>query len=196
VAGTLSDRFGSRGLATAGALVFGGSFLGLMALPVDFPYWVFALLIFANGIASGMFAAPNSSSIMSSIPASQRGVASGMRATFQSSGTALSIGAFFSLMIAGLARNLPKTLTSGLQQQGVPHGVVQQVGALPPVSSLFAAILGANPIQHLLKPSGALSAPGLVNYWSQRRRARDAGVSTGTAAVPAACTRGHAPRCA
>jgi len=163
VAGTLSDRFGSRGLVTAGALVFGGSFLGLTALPVDFPYGVFALLIFANGIASGMFAAPNSSSIMSSVPASQRGVASGMRATFQNSGTALSIGAFFSLMIAGLARSLPKTLTSGLRQQGVPHGVAQQVGALPPVSSLFAAILGANPIQQLLKPSGALSALPAAN---------------------------------
>jgi len=157
VSGSLSDRFGSRGLATAGALVFGGSFLGLMVLPIDFPYGVFALLIFANGIASGMFAAPNSSSIMSSVPASQRGVASGMRATFQNSGTALSIGAFFTLMIAGLARSLPQTLTRGLQQLGVPSGVAQHVGALPPVSSLFAAILGVNPLQHLLAPSGALS---------------------------------------
>ena len=120
VAGTLSDRFGSRGMATGGMVVFGGSLLGLMLLPVSFPYWVFALLLAANGIGSGMFAAPNTSSMMSSVPASQRGVASGMRATFQNSGTALSIGVFFSLMIAGLAASLPKTLTSGLQQQGVP----------------------------------------------------------------------------
>ena len=156
LAGSLSDRFGARGFATAGMAVFGGSFIGLMLLPVNFPYWAFALLIAANGIGTGMFAAPNSSSIMSSVPASQRGVASGMRSTFQNSGTALSIGAFFSLMIAGLASSLPKALTSGLQHQGVPHSIAYHVGALPPVSSLFSAVLGVNPLQHLLAPSRVL----------------------------------------
>ena len=101
VSGFLSDRFGSRGIATAGMAVFGVSFVGLMLLPVNFPYWAFAMLIALNGIGSGMFAAPNSSSIMGSVPARHRGAASGMRSTFQNSGTALSIGVFFSLMIAG-----------------------------------------------------------------------------------------------
>jgi MFS family permease len=156
VSGTLSDRFGARLFSTAGMLVFGGSFIGLMLLPVNFPYWAFAVLIALNGIGSGMFAAPNTSSIMSSVPNRQRGAASGMRATFQNSGTALSIGAFFSLMIAGLANTLPHALSGGLQQQGVGAGVAQHVGSLPPVSSLFAAILGVNPIQHLLAPSGVL----------------------------------------
>ena len=156
-AGFLSDRFGARGFATAGMVGFGGSFIGLMLLPVDFSYWGFALLIAANGVGSGMFSAPNSSSIMSSVPASQRGVASGMRSTFQNSGTALSIGVFFSLMIAGLASNLPKTLTSGLRHQGVPHVVAHHVGTLPPVSSLFAAVLGVNPLAHLLAASRVLS---------------------------------------
>ncbi len=158
VSGYLSDKFGSRGIATAGMAVFGGSFIGLLLLPVDFPYWAFALLIAANGIGSGMFAAPNSSSIMGSVPARQRGAASGMRSTFQNSGTALSIGVFFSLMIAGLASTLPKTLTSGLQSQGVAHSLAQQIGSLPPVSSLFAAVLGVNPVQHLLASAHALSS--------------------------------------
>jgi MFS family permease len=156
--GILSDRFGSRGIATAGMAVFGGSFIGLLLLPVNFPFWAFALIIAANGIGSGMFAAPNSSSIMGSVPARHRGAASGMRSTFQNSGTALSIGVFFSLMIAGLAASLPRTLTRGLQQQGVPHAVAQQIGALPPVSSLFASVLGVNPVQHLLASKGALAA--------------------------------------
>jgi len=157
LAGTLSDRFGTRGIASAGMLVFGGSFIGLMLLPVNFPYWIFALLIAANGIGGGMFAAPNSSSIMTSVPASERGAASGMRATFQNSGTALSIGAFFSLMIAGLASHLPKALSSGLQRGGVPYHIAHHVASLPPVSSLFAALLGVNPLQHLLAPSRVLS---------------------------------------
>jgi hypothetical protein len=105
-----------------------------------------------------MFAAPNSSSIMGSVPAKHRGAASGMRSTFQNSGTALSIGVFFSLMIAGLASTLPQSLTSGLVRQGVPHGVAAHVGSLPPVSSLFAAVLGVNPIEHLLSTAGALAS--------------------------------------
>ncbi|MFB9832631.1 MFS transporter [Actinoallomurus acaciae] len=156
ISGLLSDRFGARGFATAGMVVFGGSFVGLMLLPADFSYWVFALLIAANGVGTGMFSSPNSSAIMSSVPARQRGAASGMRSTFQNSGTSLSIGVFFSLMIAGLAGSLPHTLTGGLQRYGVSAGVAHQVGSLPPVSSLFAAILGVNPIESLLAPTGTL----------------------------------------
>ena len=157
VSGALSDRFGARGFATAGMAVFGASFIGLLLLPVDFSYWSFALLTAANGIGGGMFAAPNSASIMSSVPARYRGAASGMRATYQNSGTALSIGVFFSLMIAGLASTLPRTLTHGLQAHGVPHAVAQHIGALPPVSSLFAAVLGVNPVEHPLDASGVLA---------------------------------------
>jgi MFS family permease len=157
ISGALSDRFGARGFASAGMAVFGASFIGLMLLPVDFSYWVFALITLANGIGGGMFAAPNSASIMSSVPARYRGAASGMRATYQNSGTALSIGVFFSLLIAGLASSLPHTLTAGLQRHGVPHAVAHQVGSLPPVSSLFAAVLGVNPVQHLLAANGVLA---------------------------------------
>jgi MFS family permease len=163
LAGTLSDRFGSRGLSSAGMFLFGATFIGLMLLPINFPYWAFAALIAANGIGSGMFAAPNTSSIMSSVPPGQRGVASGMRSTFQNSGTALSIGVFFSLMIVGLASGLPAALTTGLQQQGVPYDVAHQVAGLPPVSTLFAAVLGVNPLQHLLAPSGILATLPIQN---------------------------------
>jgi nitrate/nitrite transporter NarK len=133
-----------------------------MLLPVDFPYWAFALLIAANGIGAGMFSSPNTASIMSSVPAKHRGAASGMRATFQNSGTALSIGVFMSLMIAGLARTLPATLSHGLQQYGIPHALADRLAQLPPVSSLFAALLGVNPIRQLLTASGAASLPANI----------------------------------
>ena len=155
--GYLSDRFGSRGFATAGMLVFGASFIGLLALPVDFPYWAFAALIAVNGIGVGMFGAPNSSSIMGSVPSRERGAASGMRSTFQNSGTALSIGVFFSLLIAGLARTLPGALSGGLRAHGVSAAIAHKVASLPPVSSLFATVLGVNPVGHLLTPSGTLA---------------------------------------
>jgi EmrB/QacA subfamily drug resistance transporter len=150
ISGMLSDRFGSRGIATGGMALFAVTFVALALLPIDFPYAPFAILIFLNGIANGMFASPNTSAIMSSVPAEYRGVASGMRATFQNSGTALSIGVFFSLMIAGLATSLPHTLTSGLVAHGVDAATARSIGAQPPVSSLFAAILGVDPIHKLL----------------------------------------------
>ena len=157
ISGTLSDRYGPRPFATAGLVLAALCFGGLMLLPVNFPYWLFALLIFGNGVGSGLFASPNTAAIMSAVPARHRGSASGMRSTFQNSGMSLSIGIFFSLMIAGLASTLPRTLTSGLTAQGVPAAVATHVSHLPPVSTMFAALLGYNPIQNLLAPSHVLA---------------------------------------
>jgi hypothetical protein len=111
---------------------------------------VFALLLALNGVGSGLFSAPNTTAIMNSVPADQRGQASGMRGTFFNSGTSLSIGLFFSLMIAGLASTLPKALNNGLLANHVPAAVASQVAGQPPVGSLFAAFLGYNPIQTLV----------------------------------------------
>jgi MFS family permease len=158
ISGYLSDRFGARLFATGGLTVVCAAFVGLIALPVDFSYPAFAGLLFASGLGQGMFSAPNTSAVMSSVPPGQRGVASGMRATFQNSGTALSIGVFFSLMIAGLATSLPHTLSAGLRAQGVPAADATHVATLPPVSTLFAAFLGDNPIGHLLGSNGLLEA--------------------------------------
>ncbi len=157
VSGWLSDRYGSRPFATGGLLLTAATFAGLILVPVDFSYWVFAALIFANGVGSGMFSSPNASAIMSAAPADQRGAAAGMRGTFFNAGSSLSIGVFFSLMIAGLAVHLPQTLTAGLRAHGVPSAVAQQIGNLPPVGSLFAAFLGYNPVGQLLAPSGVLN---------------------------------------
>jgi MFS family permease len=158
VSGYLSDRFGARLFSTGGLVLVAAGFVGLLALPVDFSYPTFAGLLVVSGIGQGMFSAPNTSAIMSSVPPGQRGVASGMRSTFQNSGTALSIGVFFSLMIAGLASSLPSTLTNGLTAHGVPADVASQLAHLPPVSTLFAAFLGNNPIGHLLQPTGVLGS--------------------------------------
>ncbi|MFI9648282.1 MFS transporter [Streptomyces sp. NPDC052040] len=156
VSGYLSDRFGARMFSTAGLLLVAASFLGLLALPIDFDYGLFAALLLLNGLGQGMFSAPNTSSIMGSVPPEYRGVASGMRSTFQNSGTALSIGVFFSLMVSGLASSLPAALRSGLTAHGVPAAAAGQAASLPPVSTLFATFLGNNPIQHLLASGGTL----------------------------------------
>ncbi|NMO52317.1 MFS transporter [Actinoplanes sp. TBRC 11911] len=150
ISGYFSDRYGARVFSTTGLLLLALSFAGLLVIPVDFHYWMFAGLLLLSGLGQGMFSAPNTSSIMGSVPADQRGVASGMRSTFQNAGTSLSIGVFFALMVAGLAGSLPATLSTGLTGQGVPHDVAASIASLPPVSTLFAAFLGSNPVAHLV----------------------------------------------
>jgi MFS family permease len=150
VSGWLSDRYGARPFATGGMLLTAASFGLLMILPVNFAYPAFMALLVLNGIGSGLFAAPNTTGIMNAVPARQRGAASGMRATFMNSGMVLSIGLFFSLMIAGLASSLPATMEAGLTANGVPAATAAHVAHLPPVGSLFAAFLGYNPMHTLL----------------------------------------------
>ena len=156
LSGALSDRYGARGFATFGLVLCGLTFIGLLLIPVDFPYWAFAVLTGLNGIGSGLFAAPNRTAIMNSVPASERGSASGLAGTLLNAGNSLSIGIFFSLMVVGLSESLPTVLKDGLLAHGVSAPVASGLANTPPVGSLFAAFLGYNPIQELLAPTGAL----------------------------------------
>ena len=162
LSGWLSDRFGARLFSTLGMVIQAVGFFLLTFLPANFDYIWFAIILFMLGIGQGMFSSPNTSSVMGSVPADQRGVASGMRATFQNSGSLVSIGVFFSIITAGLASALPITLLSGLTRAGVPTAVANKIAHLPPTSALFAAFLGYNPMATLL-PANVLHALPQVN---------------------------------
>jgi MFS family permease len=153
LSGWLSDRFGARPFATGGMFVAAISFILLLQLPVNFAYWQFAAILLLNGIGMGLFASPNRAGIMNSLPPDKRGVGAGMSATFQNSSMVLSIGVFFSLIILGLAGTLPVALGHGLTAQGVPQAAADRIAALPPVSIMFAALLGYNPVKTLLGSS-------------------------------------------
>jgi MFS family permease len=159
LSGWLSDRYGPRPFTVGGMVLAATTFGLLTALPVDFAYPLFATVLLANGIGFGLFTAPNTTSVMNAAPARSRGAASGMRATFQNGGTVLSIGLFFSLLIAGLVTSLPRTMESALVANGVPGPAAARVAHLPPVGTLFAAILGSDPIQTALGPSVVRSLP-------------------------------------
>jgi MFS family permease len=153
LSGWLSDRFGARGFSTGGMLLQMTGFLLLASLPANFSYRPFMLILVLFGLGMGMFASPNTTSIMNSVPAKHRGVASGMRSTIQNSGALLSMSVFFSIVIIGLASKLPPVLYAGLVAQGLPPAVARQAASLPPTGALFAAFLGYNPIQQLLPPA-------------------------------------------
>ncbi len=150
--GFLSDRYGARPFATGGMLGAALGFLLLILMPVDFAYPEFALVLFLSGVSMGMFASPNRAAVMNSLPAQDRGAGGGMNQTFQNSAQVMSVGIFFTLMILGLASALPETLTAGLHSHGVGAAAAHRVGGSPPVSVLFAAFLGYNPIEHLVGP--------------------------------------------
>ena len=147
--GYLSDRFGARPFATGGMLGAALSFGLLTLLRIDFPYPLFAVILAFNGICMGLFASPNRAAVMNSLPPDSRGAGGGMNQTFQNSAQVLSIGVFFTLMILGLASGLPHALASGLEAHGVSRAGAEHVASLPPISILFAAFLGYNPIAHL-----------------------------------------------
>jgi MFS family permease len=153
LSGVLSDRLGARYFATGGMIGAALSLALLMLLPIDFRYSAFAAILLLSGISMGAFAAPNRAAVMNCLPASERGVGGAMNATFQNSAQVLSIGIFFSLMIAGLSSTLTGTLRQGLIKHGVSAGIAAHIASLPPVSVLFAAFLGYNPVRALLGPA-------------------------------------------
>src|ERR1039457_2653229 len=150
VSGVLSDRYGARPFATGGMLGSALCFFLLEFLPIDFPYWAFAILLLLTGMTMASFGSPNRAGVMNSLPPQHRGAGSGMNTTFQNSAQVLSIGIFFSLMIIGLSSSLTRNLFQGLVAHGVPTGAAERAAHLPAVSTLFAAFLGYDPIQHLI----------------------------------------------
>jgi MFS family permease len=150
LSGYLSDRYGARPFATGGMIAAALSFVALALLPIDFSYPVFAAILLFNGISMGMFASPNRAAVMNSLPRADRGAGGGMNQTFQNSAQVISVGIFFTLLVIGLASTLPSTLAQGLEAHGVGHAAAHRAGQTPPISVLFAAFLGYNPIQHLV----------------------------------------------
>ncbi len=150
LSGRLSDRFGARWFGFVGMVVSALGFFLLQTLPSDFHYWTFATYLFLVGLGMGIFAAPNSTAIMNSVPARHRGVASGMRSTLQNAGMMMSMGIFFTMVITSLAGTLPARMAKGLSGFGLPLRVVAGIAHLPPTETLFAALLGYNPMAHLI----------------------------------------------
>ncbi|MGD0287205.1 MAG: MFS transporter [Acidimicrobiales bacterium] len=153
ISGKLSDRYGARLFATSGMLLTAAMYAVMMTFPANFSYPPFALVMFISGIGGGLFASPNTASIMNSVPARYRGAASGMRVTFAQTGLPLSMGLFFTLLVFGLNDKVPSAMFHGLLAHGVPVATATQLSHLPPLGYIFAAFLGYNPLKSLLGPA-------------------------------------------
>jgi MFS family permease len=161
VCGWLSDRHGPRLLATIGMALGSLTFFVLAVLPINFQYWEMGTLLFVQGCGMGMFAAPNSAAVMNSVPAENRGAASGMLATLQNAGQQASMAIFFTIVIVGLSSGLGASVSHSLAtaQVGAPdQQILTGVIASNPTGALFGAFLGENPMGILL--AGAATVPG------------------------------------
>ena len=162
LAGSLADRFGARPFTVGGMLLMAVTFIALVMIPVNFNYWVFAVLVFLNGLGGGIFTAPNTAAIMSSVPAAERGAASGVRATFFNAGLVPVDRHFLLADDRGPGQHVAECDERRTAGAGCVRG--RRAGrspTLPPVGSLFAAFLGYNPIAELLAPHNALRQPGV-----------------------------------
>jgi len=112
LSGYLSDRFGSRGFATAGLLTVSVALFWLGLFPFgNYNQLVIPMII--AGVGGGMFVAPNVASIMNATPAPRRGVASGMSSTLINAGFLLSLGIAFAVMAASVPSPVLQKIFSG-----------------------------------------------------------------------------------
>ncbi len=160
ISGSLADKHGAKLLTISGMAITAVSFFALTFLPYDFSYLPFAIIIFFMGIGSGLFASPNVLSIMNSVPAQARGVASGMRATLQNTGQTISIAIFFTIVISSLTSSLPNAFDSALTAAGVQQ-LAPYFDHIPATSAVFAAFLGYNPVSSIIA-SVQLANPSVV----------------------------------
>jgi len=158
--GLFSDKYGPRWISTLGMLLVAVSFIMLALLPYNFDYLPFAAALFIMGIGNGMFASPNSAAIMNAVPPSERGVASGMMSTLMNSGMVVSMGMFFTIIVAGLTREFPAALSTALTSAGAAP-LIPAMSAIPPTGALFAAFLGYNPVQMILTGLPAAVTAGI-----------------------------------
>lgn len=162
VGGMLTDRYGARIFATAGMIVIAVSLFLLTLLPYNFNVWEFELILLMNGLGGGLFAAPNTTAIMNSLPEENRGAGNGMRTTFGNIGQTISMAAFFTILIAVFSTQLPSSLYSTSISIGLPTEVASAMSKINPEGMLFAAFLGISPTSALPASLVSLIPPAVL----------------------------------
>ncbi len=111
ISGKLSDRYGTRGLATLGMAVGAAGYVALAFLVSTItPLLQIEIILIVLGLGLGLFSSPNISAVMGSVPPQRRGIASGIRATVFNTGSVISIG----LVAYIITTAIPYQVVSGI----------------------------------------------------------------------------------
>jgi EmrB/QacA subfamily drug resistance transporter len=103
--GSLSDRIGSRGLATGGMLVLGAGMAGLAWSWPSSGMLVPAAWLFVCGAGTGVFVSPNSSALMGAAPRERQGIAGGVLGLARNLGMSVGVGIGAGLYASAFARS-------------------------------------------------------------------------------------------
>ena len=157
ISGTLSDKYGARGLSTLGLILAAAGFLVLSEITPTTVYPQMAAGLVLAGFGIGMFRSPNASSVMGSVPATKRGVSSGVRSLMINTSIVASIPLVLALMTADLPYNrliniignVNKISSNGIATNdlggfltGLQHSLVI-LSALILVSAIFSILRGS-----------------------------------------------------
>jgi EmrB/QacA subfamily drug resistance transporter len=113
LSGAISDRRGARGLGTIGLLIGAVGFAVLLQFPAGGSYTLLGGAMALLGLGQGMFAAPNRAEVMSSVPASRRGIAAGIGTTLLNAGSLGSLALAFTVLAGSVPRSTLQAIFSG-----------------------------------------------------------------------------------
>jgi EmrB/QacA subfamily drug resistance transporter len=150
VSGLLSDKLGSRQLASLGLAIGGFAFFWLSRLGLASTTLEIVLPLVLLGLGNGVFQAPNNSALMGSVSAEHRGVAGGLLAS------ARHLGVLFGIAVAGAVWVSRSAYYAG--------GAVPTGEKLPPF-----ALLGG--VQDALVVSGLICTGAIALAWMRGPKA-------------------------
>jgi len=100
ISGRLADRYGSRMLTSVGLAFNAAALIWFSTLNERSNYSAVLISLLLFGFGTALFASPNVSAVMSSVPAEKRGIANGIRMTLNQTASVLSVP--FSLLLMTL----------------------------------------------------------------------------------------------
>ena len=150
IGGSLTDRYGARIIATVGMVIIAVSLYLLTLLPYNFNLVEFESILFLNGIGNGLFASPNTTSIMNALPPRDRGAGNGMRQTLSNVGSTISMAMFFTIAMSVFSQYVPIRIHDIALSYGLPTDAANALANIPASSLLFTTFLGMDPASVLL----------------------------------------------
>ena len=177
LSGTLSDKYGSRGLSTLGLVIASAGFVLLSGINLSTSYGFILVCLAIVGLGIGLFRSPNASSVMGSVPAHERGVASGIRATIINS----SIVASIPLTVALMTADIPYATLVNLIGPGGTSTQVKIAAAdiAPLLAGIQHALLGFAAVTLFSAVFSVLRGSGNASLVSQVPSPAAAGASAG-----------------
>jgi EmrB/QacA subfamily drug resistance transporter len=154
VAGRLTARWGPRVLSTAGALTAGAGLTALAAVIAPrAPYALLAPGLAAVGIGSALFLTPNTTSIMVSVSANERGIANGIRSMLQNVGYVISAALGLAVVTSPLGAAAKRAAYAGTLGRLSRHEVDVFTGGYRLAFALLAALTVVAAAASLLRPN-------------------------------------------